>query len=696
MSAGYGRSVRPPLVYALLLLVAPTGCAPPAVPADMEPLDGPVWVFLAPRGEASPALPVHERAQARRAREGRRDPLPADHPVDRGRVEALEDLGLRVRTTSRWLNAVSVEPVGEAWSELQQLDGVVELRPVARSLPRWAPPSSPQVLRDEPPPSLLDYGPAAEQVAQIRADAMHGLGYTGQGVVVALTDTGFLLEHEALAPLVPRVLGTLDTTQGDLDVGQNPGDDADQVRHGTLVLSALAASLDGTLVGVAPDVSLLLAKTERTTTEEAVEEDYWIAGVEWAEARGADVLTSSLGWIDWYEPEDLDGQTATSTQFINELVDVTGLLVTVSAANLGPGAQTLAAPADSPFVIAVAAANALGSVAAFSSRGPTADGRIKPDVAARGVDVHVVDWTQDSGLNSSSGTSMAAPLVAGGVALLRQAHPEWTRSELVEALLSTASRADAPDTALGWGVIDVYAACGLACSCRDEDGDGSYAQDCGGDDCDDLEASTHPGALESCDGVDSACEGLDPAEVDGDDDGSLPCAGDCDDADPDRDALDRDGDGVSTCDGDCDDGDPDRSPVEPERPYDGVDQDCDGADLVDQDGDGFAGGPDGPDCRDLDSATWPDPLAEDGSVSPRGGHELCRDGRDNDCDGLRDGEDEDCMRPDMGEEVVTSSGSLGGCTCSQGPSGAPLLALLLLGRRRRHMVPGSRVPSPVQ
>jgi serine protease AprX len=677
-------------VRALLLIALLSGCA---APPESAPFDGPAWVFFADRVDDAAPVRVDDRARRRRQREGRPAALPADRPVDPSRLQALEDLGLTVRTTSRWLNAASVEAVADAWPALRSMDGVLDVRPVALAARLGEPgavPRLPDLAREEPPPSPIGYGAAAEQVAQIRADALHGLGLTGEGVVVAITDTGFRLDHEALVPLLPRVLGAFDAIHGDDTVGADPDDDPRPERHGTLVLSALAASLDGTLVGVAPGVSLLLVKTESTVFEDPVEEDRWIAGVEWAEAEGADVLTSSLGWFEWYPPEDLDGATATSTRFINALVEATGLLVTVSAANRGPDPQTLAAPADSPFVLAVAAANPDGSTAAFSSRGPTADGRTKPDVAARGVDVAVVDWEATEGLGSGTGTSFATPLVAGGVALLRQAHPDWTRAELFEALRASGSRADAPDNAQGWGVIDLFSACGLRCSCRDEDGDGHYADDCGGDDCDDGDPGTAPGAPETCDGLDTSCAGLDPSEIDGDGDGSLPCGGDCDDGDPALDGLDRDGDGATSCGGDCDDGDAARAPGAPEVPYDGVDQDCDGVDAVDLDGDGFPGGPSGSDCRDQDPATYPDPPVD--PVPADGGHELCGDGRDNDCDGLRDGEDPDCAEA---EGAVAASGE--GCSCSTSTgSGGGLLLLLLVARRRRYIVPGSRVPSFVQ
>ena len=315
----------------------------------------------------------------------------------------------------------------------------------------------------------------------------------------------------------------------------------------------------------------------------------------------------------------------------------------------------------------------------------------------------VVDWDHDTDLDTASGTSLATPLVAGVIALLIEAHPEWTREELVGALKSTASSAAEPDNGVGWGTPDAFEACGLLCTCHDEDADGHYDEACGGDDCDDEAAQTRPGADELCDGADNDCDGLADDESDVDGDGQRPCAGDCDDADPalngldadgdgdpscgtdcddadpTRNGLDADGDGLSSCDGDCADWDAGRSPELAEVPYDGVDQDCDGADLVDVDRDGFAGGP-GPDCHDGDRATYPDPIPKVGAVPVSGGHELCSDGRDNDCDGALDEEDPDCadfaVASDTAEDDSVTLDT--GCSCSVGSTQPPLPLLLLL------------------
>jgi|GEM_PF-1807528 len=663
-------------LLALLLLVGCTPAADSPLPAGLTFGDGPAWVVFTDRA-GTPTAP--SAATARRARSGITT-ASFDRPVHSPYIAALRDAGLTVRATSRVLNAVSVESTAGFEADLAALSFVHAVRPVARRQP--APMTlgpAPIRPRDEAPPSPLDYGAGDVAAIQVGADALHGLGFFGAGITVGVADTGFVFDNEVLAPVLPRVLDAWDFLDDDGEVGPEPGDDPVQARHGALVVSVLTADRPGTLVGIAPGVNLLLAKTESVPEEAPFEEDVWIEGLEWLEASGADLVTSSLGWFEWYTVEDLDGATATSSIFAQALVTQAGLPLFVSAGNEGPGASSITTPADAPAVFAVGATTSASTPAAFSGRGPTADGRTKPDVAAFGHEVPIADWDAATGLSTGSGTSFATPIVAGVAALLLEVHPDWSATQLTDALRGTASQSFFPDQALGHGIPDAFAACGLACSCRDTDADGHYALDCGGQDCDDSRPTRFPGAVEQCDGLDTDCDGALPAdEQDADADGDLACQSDCDDDDPTRQGLDFDGDGFSLCDGDCADGDPARNPGATDLPYDGIDQDCTGEDLTDVDGDGFDRGDD---CDDGDPSIYPDPTPEFGPLpNPlpgTGGHELCADRRDNDCDGRVDGDDPDCDSPS-----VTPDEDPAGAGCRLAPPGLPL-ALLLIRRRRR-------------
>jgi subtilisin family serine protease len=304
----------------------------------------------------------------------------------------------------------------------------------------------------------FDYGPSGGQLTQIGVPAAHDLGLHGEGVMVAVFDTGFdTLFHEAFAAM--SIVDRHDFVNGDDDVAN--GGDRGEGSHGTATLSVLGGYAPGHLIGPAFNATFLLAKTEDTSSETPVEEDNWAAAAEWAEARGADVISSSLGYLTYdpgfpsYTADDMNGQTAISTRAA-DLAGERGVVVVNSAGNAGPSTvhNTLGAPADGRLVLTVGAVTSLGLRATFSSVGPTADGRIKPDVAAQGVAVITAAPGTPSGYTSLNGTSFSCPLTAGVVALVLQARPSASVSEVEDVLRATASQAAQPDNLLGWGIVN--------------------------------------------------------------------------------------------------------------------------------------------------------------------------------------------------------------------------------------------------
>ena len=595
------------LAWALFLL--------PAHPAAAEPGEA-TWVFFRDKGLDPGArdlalqarsAELSSRALARRQRvrgDGGVDERDLD--LDPGYVEAVLATGAVHRTTSRWLNAISVTADTAQLFAIRGLSFVTETAPVASRTrePDGAPtPAEPPSLRDE-------YGVATEQMGMIGVPSLYECGLTGEGVLVGVQDTGFSLDHVSLSHV--DVVATHDFINDDDVVHDEPGDPEGAHGHGTSVLSLIAGFDEFSFIGAAPDVSVILSKTEDVSQEEPIEEDWFVEGLEWIEGLGADLFTASLGYFDWYVPEDMDGATAITSQAAAVAVG-NGLIMINSAGNRGPEPSTLGAPADADGLITVGAVDPFGHIADFSSRGPTADGRIKPEVCAPGVDTWVVDPATTEDYRQGNGTSYAAPLTTGIAALLFQAYPDLDPQSMRELLTAHASQAGTPDNDYGWGIVDGVASVGLVCTCEDMDEDSYFDASCGGDDCDDSRGSVHPDADEVCDGYDDDCDGV-LLEDEGD----------------------QDGDGILACDDgsgvvDCDDEDPDAYPGGTEIPYDGVDQDCDGADLDDVDGDGVAGGPDGEDCDDEDAARSPD-LPED-----------CEDGVDNDCDGAADLGDTECQ-----------------------------------------------------
>jgi PKD repeat protein len=294
---------------------------------------------------------------------------------------------------------------------------------------------------------------------QINVPAAHTAGYDGSGVTLAIFDTGFRKTHQAFAQHYAdgRVLGEWDFINEDGNTANEGGDQSSQWNHGTLIWSVSGGNRDGSIYGPAYKANFLLAKTEDVASETPVEEDNWVAALEWADSAGADVITSSLGYSDWYTYADFDGNTATITLAANTAAGL-GIVLCNSMGNSGPAAGTLTAPADAFDMIAVGAVSSSGTIASFSSRGPTFDGRMKPEVCAQGVSTYSASSSGDALYTTASGTSLSTPLVAGAACLLVQARPSFTPQLIRQAFMETASRANTPDNTYGWGIINMMSA----------------------------------------------------------------------------------------------------------------------------------------------------------------------------------------------------------------------------------------------
>lgn len=361
-----------------------------------------------------------------------------------GYVEAVEDAAGPVRVRSRYLNAVSVEVSATAIIDLLDLSFVERIMPVGRSSLEPLPGT----------PLTISTGLSSSQLTQIGIDSLHARGWLGAGVIIGVMDTGFDLDHPAFENI--DVLDQYDFLMDDPDPSQQPEDYPGQAEHGTKVLSLIGAFDEDIYSGGAPEASFILAKTEDISDEYPGEEDLWVMGLEWLEEGGALIVSSSLAYIDWYTYEDLDGNTAVTT-IAADLAASRGTMVYNAIGNEGPAAGSLMAPSDGDSVFAVGAVDPSGNITNFSSRGPTFDGRTKPDACARGLYTVFVSWP-GTGYSSGSGTSFATPLMSSTATVLADAHPEWTIFDIAEAIRTTASRASNPDNAFGWGIVDAYAA----------------------------------------------------------------------------------------------------------------------------------------------------------------------------------------------------------------------------------------------
>jgi serine protease AprX len=376
----------------------------------------------------------------------------ADLPLHRPYVRAIEDLGVEFRSFSKWLNAVSIVATPD------QLERVVAQPFVARVSRVSGRKGGPEPPGSEPmkpgPSALTQYGFSYRQLQQIQVPALHGEGYTGTGVRLAVFDTGFWLGHESVSGI--NLIAQHDFINDDDETANEPGDPEYQHFHGTQVLSAVGGNSPAILIGPAYNAEYILAKTEDTSQEEPIEEDWWIEAVEWADSLGAQLITSSLCYKDWYTYEDMDGDTAPIT-IAADMAVLNGIVVTNAAGNSGASSwKYILAPADGDSVISVGSVDSTGVRSVWSSQGPTYDGRIKPTIMAMGSDTYIADPFEVDTYRHGSGTSFATPLVAGALALVLEKKPLWGPAEIINAVMATGTQALGPDSLYGWGILQAY------------------------------------------------------------------------------------------------------------------------------------------------------------------------------------------------------------------------------------------------
>ena len=303
------------------------------------------------------------------------------------------------------------------------------------------------------------YGTSVHQVSQLNGHYFHQKGIKGQGMVIAVLDAGFYNADKlpSLSNLYEtgKILGTRDFV--------NPSSDFyTEHWHGMMVLSTMGGYLPGELIGTAPEASYWLLRTEDAASEYLIEEDNWVAGAEFADSVGADIINSSLGYYEFDDSTmnhtyaDMDGKTTRVTRGAN-MASSKGMLVFSSAGNEARNNwRKIIAPADGDHVIAVGAVDRNRNYASFSSVGPAADGAIKPDLAAMGSGTAVQGIIWD--IVARSGTSFASPVLAGMAACLWQANPTVTAKEMARIMMLTGHQAIKPDTLLGYGIPDMQLA----------------------------------------------------------------------------------------------------------------------------------------------------------------------------------------------------------------------------------------------
>ena len=412
-----------------------------------------------PFSVAQPQAFLSARAIARRTRQGIAV-LPRDLPVTPAYVAQIRAVTgqPQVLYTSRWFNAALVSCDSATLARIAGLPSVriaTTLNRTARPALADAPVKTPAAPAARTLAGRAFYGSAYAQNKQIGVPGMHEAGYRGEGMQIAVFDAGFPGANQisALQPLYleQRLASTRNFVDGGTSVYQRG-------KHGTNTLSTMAANEPGFFVGSAPKATYRLFITEDDYSEHPVEEANWLAAAEYADSTGVDVISSSLGYTDFDKPSpsytyaDMNGRTAISSRAATVAARV-GMLVVSAAGNEGTTAwHYISAPADADSILTVGAVDSLGNHAAFSSYGPTADGRIKPTLSAMGKDAAVLDPSGTA--FRGNGTSFACPLLAGMAAAFWQANPTLTAQQVIATLRGTATKATTPDNTLGYGLPD--------------------------------------------------------------------------------------------------------------------------------------------------------------------------------------------------------------------------------------------------
>jgi subtilisin family serine protease len=387
---------------------------------------------------ADPCRVFSEYAVERRLRHGLVLLDPTDAPVDPTYIREISGRVHAVVGLSKWLNTVWVHASAQQAAQVAQLSFVATIDRLAGSQAVCAETAD---HTDETPRDAL----LLEQTASLQAESFWRRGLRGKGVRIAVLDAGF--PNLATAPEFAHcsIAAQYDFVRKRADVNHGHP-------HGTMVSSCIVGRTTQNLpIGLAPEATLLLARTERFWGEPIAEEYNWAAAAEWADSLGADIINSSLGYTKVrYKYEQMNG-TSTVVSRAAALAARKGIVVVNAMGNEGSGSwKYVAAPADADPIVAVGAiAPRCGYVpCGFSSLGPTADGRIKPDVCAFGQAV----VRGSNGLNTAFGTSFSAPLITGFIACMVQYRPGWAPIQIRDTLRSLSTLWPFYDYAWGFGI----------------------------------------------------------------------------------------------------------------------------------------------------------------------------------------------------------------------------------------------------
>lgn len=406
---------------------------------------------------ANPSSELSERALERRLRFN----IALDNsdvPIYQSYIDEIANSqGIQVLAKSKWLNCLHVRGEIADISRLISLPFVQKIEFADRNIGALSNRIQQPTInkRQQEILSHYSYGSGQRPIEMLNGIGLHENDFTGENLIIAVMDAGF-----------PGV-NNLNSFRNVRDSGKILGGYHYPARsenfytgsnHGTMVLSTMVLIDNDVMVGTSPGAQYYLFVTEDTSSENPVEEMYWAEAAERADALGVDIINTSLGYRFFDNPnytysfDQLDGQTIMITKAA-EMAYSKGILVVASAGNTGNSTSPeIMAPSDGRNVLCVGAVDTLENRVAFSSIGPTADGRIKPDVMALGQNVGVV--SHDGNIYNNNGTSFSAPIISGMIASLWQAKPEMNPAEIMDFVKRSSDQFQNPDNLKGYGVPD--------------------------------------------------------------------------------------------------------------------------------------------------------------------------------------------------------------------------------------------------
>lgn len=379
-----------------------------------------------------------------------------DLPVAPSYKELLLKNGVRIIRSSKWLNAVLVETELNP-TDIQQLSSkIADVRPAGK-LTTGADKFRLEKTGGQEPSlqnkgTVINYGQATTQNKLLGIDCLHDRGFTGKGITIAFLDCGFT-GLDTISYFDSLI--TNNRVKGTWDFWGNTPQTFYKANHGTSCASIVLANKQGNYVGMAPGANAIFAITDDLVTETPQDEFNYAAALEWADSLGADVISASISYKDFDDPQYdhpysvMDGRTTFVTRAC-QVAAAKGLLIVNGAGNSG----YICAPCDADSILCVGGTNSIRAYDQISSYGPSYDRRVKPDVGAMTLGVYAVNQAGNREFLSYGGTSSATPQIAGLAVCLKQSHPQATNIQVIQAIRRSAHRYANPDSLTGYGVPD--------------------------------------------------------------------------------------------------------------------------------------------------------------------------------------------------------------------------------------------------